>query len=618
MAESTLDTPADTADDHELHAERAFLARARAALDRMHRDVVSMETPLAGCEDNDEHVNNNAYLEARWRRALALVDLPDVPLFFGRLDMETGTLEETDRIYIGRRHVHDETGTPLVIDWRARVSSAFYRATRDDPMGVRLRRRYGFSDTAELTAYEDERLDLPVGADGHDSTAFLRAEIERPRSGPMRDIVATIQPEQDELVRAPLQTSLCVQGAPGTGKTAIGLHRIAYLLYTERDRLGRTGGVVIVGPNRSFLSYIRKVLPALGEVNVEQTTIADLVRGPAKPTTLYDEPLETARIKGDARMARVLYRALWSHVGTPTEGVLYAKGSRRFRVPDFEVQEIVEALRGTTRYGPGRNAVAQRIAHAVLVRMEQRGESPDDRVQNAVARSAPVKRLLDEVWPKLAPQQVLHRLFSDAEFLASVAGDDLTAAEQAALLWPKPSKSWRSAKWSAADVILLDELADLIERTGSLGHLVVDEAQDLSPMQLRALGRRCRAGSVTVLGDLAQATTPWPVTSWSEILEHLNMPEARLAELNRGFRVPAQIIDFAARLLPKIAPSLGRPRGIRDLPDALRVTEVAESDLTGAVVSACHEAVAGQGSVAVITTDDAARDVLRELGRAGL
>ncbi|MEV0283170.1 AAA family ATPase [Kribbella sp. NPDC050820] len=606
MVESALIPPA------ELEAERVFLAEARSALARMHRDVATRDVPMIGGEDNDERFTNEANTRAHEQRTLALVDMPDVPLFFGRLDYEHGAIEELDQFYIGRRHVHDGTGAPLVIDWRAPVSVPFYRATRSDRQRVLMRRRYGFSDTAELTGFEDEPL---IGADESDQAdAFLRAEIERPRTGPMRDIVATIQPEQDDLVRAPLHPSVCVQGAPGTGKTAVGLHRVAYLLYTERERLSR-GGVVIVGPNRSFLSYIRKVLPALGEVDVRQITIDELINLPAAAS---DEP-EAARVKGDARMARVLHRALWSYVGKPTAGILFSKGSQRYRVHDYEAEEIVAALRESTRYAPGRAALAQRIAHAVLVLMERRGESPDDRVQNAVARSKPVKELVDAVWPRVAPEQVLHRLLSDADVLAAAAGDELTEEERAALLWRKAPRSWKSAKWSAADTILLDELDDLIERrTGSLGHLVLDEAQDLSAMQLRALGRRCRTGSATVLGDLAQATTPWAAGSWDRVLGHLEKSDGVVAELDRGFRVPDQIIDFAAKLLPQIAPTLGIPSGVRAVTDALSIVETDEDSLPEALIASCRRALAGEGSVAVIAADDQVAALRDALAAAGL
>jgi DNA helicase IV len=596
----------------ELQAEQAFLTEARAALARMHREVAGREVPLIGGEDNDERFTNESNIRAHRLRTQALLDLPDVPLFFGRLDYEAGTIDEIDRIYIGRRHVHDGNGTPLVVDWRARVSVPFYRATRSDRQRVLLRRRYGFSDVAELTGFEDEPL---IGTGESDQAdAFLRAEIERPRTGPMRDIVATIQPEQDDLVRAPLHPTLCVQGAPGTGKTAVGLHRVAYLLYTERERLSR-GGVVIVGPNRSFLSYIRKVLPALGEVDVRQITIDELI---SEPAAASDEP-EAARLKGDARMARVLRRALWSYVGTPTDGILYSKGSRRYRVHDDEVMDIVSALRESTRYAPGRNALAQRIAHAVLVLMERSGESPDDRVQNAVARSKTVRELLDAVWPRVVPEQVLHRLFSNADFLAQSAGDELAVDERTALLWRKPPRSWKSAKWSGADTVLLDELDDLIERrTGSLDHLVLDEAQDLSAMQLRALGRRCRTGSATVLGDLAQATTPWAAGSWDRVLDHLEKANAVVAELDRGFRVPAQIIDFAAKLLPQIAPTLAVPRGVRTVADALTIVQTDESSFPETLVASCRTALAGEGSVALIAADEQVSQLRDALAAAGL
>ncbi len=525
--------------DAQIESERAFLAAARAALRFMHEDVVATPTPLTKSEDNDYAWQNNLYQKVRAERAVALIDLPGVPLFFGRLDFEPGAVYTADRVYIGRRHVHDADGKPMVVDWRAPISTAFYRATRNDPQWVTLRRRYGFSDTAELTAYEDESL---IGQTGEFRSSLVAAEIERPRSGPMRDIVATIQPDQDDLVRAPSQQALCIQGAPGTGKTAVGLHRLAYLLYTEREKLGRHGGVAVIGPNKSFLTYIRHVLPALGEVDITQTTIEELIGG---GLSQVDEDAAVARLKGDARMAAVLRRALWAHISLPAEDLQFTRGSSRYRVGAGRIREIVESLAGT-RYGAGRIALAQRLAHLVLVQMERRGATPDDRDQEAVARSQPVKQFLDSLWPKVTPPQVLFRLYSQPSFLADAAGDELTEAEQRLLIWPKPSRSWKSARWSAADAVLLDELADQLERGPSLGHLVVDEAQDLSPMQCRALGRRCLSGSVTVLGDMAQATSAWAMDRWPALLEHLGKADARIAVLEQGFRVPAQILDYAA------------------------------------------------------------------------
>ncbi|GAA5073117.1 DNA helicase IV [Thermocatellispora tengchongensis] len=579
--------------DQILKAERAHLAVSRAALTAMREHAKSLSANAAG-----DWVSQQILQSLLDQRVAALADHPDTPLFFGRLDRAEDRAEDRagdgdlpPTIYVGRRHVHDEHRHALVIDWRAPVSRAFYQASPADPMGLRLRRRFGYQG-GELTAYEDEPLDQGGSLT---TSKILTEEIERPRTGPMRDIVATIQPDQDEIVRADLGQTVCVQGAPGTGKTAVGLHRAAYLLFTHREKLARSG-VMIVGPNRAFLSYISSVLPALGEVKVDQTTVAGLVGEHSAP----EDPAVSA-LKGDARMAAVLKRALWAHIVKPTEGVLVTRGSNRYRVPDYEVREIVASLRGTTRYGPGRAALAQRLAHAVLVRMEQRGESPDDRVQDAVARSKPVKQVVDQVWPKLTPEQVLHRLLSDADFLARSARTDLTDEERELLLWRKPPRSWRSAKWSAADAALLDELADLIERTPSLGHLVVDEAQDLSEMQLRALGRRCRTGSATVLGDLAQGTTPWSTRSWTTVLEHLGQPSGAVTELTLGFRVPREILDYAARLLPDIAPGLAAPRSLRPGTGSLSVRPA--TDLAPALLTAVQDALARPGSIGVIAPD---------------
>jgi DNA helicase IV len=600
---------ADVFADAEIESERAYLAAARQALYTMYDDVINTETPLTKSEDNDYAWQNNLYRKVRHDRAVALIDLPGVPLFFGRLNFESEAVYTGDRVYVGRRHVHDPDGRPMVVDWRAPISTMFYRASRSDPQGVLLRRRYGFSDTADLTAYEDEPLTGP--SDGFRSS-LVEAEIERPRSGPMRDIVATIQPEQDDLVRAPVQPALFIQGAPGTGKTAVGLHRLAYLLYTERERLGRHGKVAVVGPNHSFLTYIRHVLPALGEVDITQTTVEELIgRTPGRD----GEKPAHATIKGDARMAEILRCALWAHLRRPTEEFLFVKGIIRYRISSGRIAEAMDSLREGTRYGAGRDALAQRLAHLILVQMERRGATPDDRDQDAVARSKPLKQLLDLVWPKVTPEQVLFRLYTEPEFLASVAGPLLNHDEQRLLLWDKPFRSWKSAKWTAADAVLLDELADLIERAPSLNHLVVDEAQDLSPMQCRALGRRCAGGSLTVLGDVAQGTSAWAIDDWAEIMQHLGKPDARLAVLEQGFRVPAQILEFAARLLPLIAPGLATPTSVRQAPGSLNVTPT--DDLHAAVAAACRENLKQVGSVGVIASDAAIASVHKRLRAEG-
>ncbi|MFD7991215.1 HelD family protein [Streptomyces mexicanus] len=555
-------------------------------------------------------------------RIKALADLSDTPLFFGRLDYlhapgaDRAEGAEGEQFYIGRRHVHDGDGDPMVIDWRAPVSQPFYQASKKNPMDIALRRRFGYTG-GELTAYEDEHLSDPAEADT--TSKLLQREIERPRVGPMRDIVATIQPEQDEIVRSGLSGTVCVQGGPGTGKTAVGLHRVAYLLYAHRERLARTGTLVI-GPNRSFLRYIEQVLPALGELTVQQATVDDLV---ARVEVRGTDDAPAALVKGDARMAQVLRRALYSHVTTPTEAVVVVRGSRRWRVPAYDLQEIVEELlRRGIRYGAAREALPQRIAHAVLVQMERAGEAPDDRVQDSVARNAAVKAAVKAIWPQVDPAKLVLRLLSDADFLAAHAEGILTEEEQKAVLWTRPARSVKSAKWSAADAVLIDEAADLVERTPSLGHVVLDEAQDLSPMQYRAVGRRCTTGSATVLGDLAQGTTPWATRTWEEALSHLGKPEGVVEELTAGFRVPTDVIAYASRLLPHIAPGLTPVASVRENPGFFEVRAI-EGEAEGAardaaVVAACAELLRREGSTGLIAADARIPALAEALTAAGL
>jgi len=520
-----------TGPDPVLVAEREYLSQSRRFLRLMREDVLSLRA-LGGDPVSEEYLKADLY-----RRVEALSDLPDTPLFFGRLD---------------------------------------YAA--------------------------------PV-------SRILIEEIERPRSGPMRDIVATIAPDQDDIVRAGPDHTLCVQGAPGTGKTAVGLHRIAYLLYAYAGRMAR-GGVLVIGPNRAFLSYIRNVLPALGEVDVTQTTLADLL---ARVPVRARDTVRAAQVKGDPRMATVLHRAVWAGLREPAEPVVVVRGSRRWRVGPGELAGLVAELRDRgVRYGAGREMLGHRIAHVILTRMEAAGETCDDRTHEAVRRTRPVRAAVDAIWPKADPVRLVLRLLSDHELLARAADGLLDEAEQQAIRWDPAPRGPASARWSPADAALVDEASDLIERIPSLAHVVLDEAQDLSPMECRAIGRRCATGSATVLGDLAQSTAPAAAGSWPGLLAHLGKPGAEVRVLETGYRVPRQILDYANQLLGALAPGLAPARSLRQDPDALTIRHAPGGDLPGALASACAAAQDGPGSTAVIAADDQVPSLTRTLGAAGV
>jgi len=583
-------------DDPVLLAETSHLELARACLDTMREAAEHI------ADYGVDELASHALGRIRAQRLASLTADPDAPPFFGRIDRDRDDGRSgTETFHVGRRHVRDPAGDPVVIDWRAPVSRAFYRATADDRMGVRLRRRFGFHD-GKITSFEDEHLDLgeALGL----ASELLREEIERPRVGPMRDIVATIQPDQDELVRADLDTSLCIQGAPGTGKTAVGLHRAAYLLYTYPDRLRRSG-VLVVGPNQAFLHYIAQVLPSLGEGGITQSTIGGLLAW--APTA--SEAVEVAVLKGDARMADVLRRAVLSHVAKPADDVVAIVGTKRYRVGAHHLRRYVDdarrALATGLRWSTARERLRLQVAEDVRRQREDAGGAPTDAETARVARDPAVKEWVDSVWPALDAPSLLARLYAEPEFLERCARTTLTDEERALLHRPAP-RSLRSATWTEADTVLLDELHALLEGTDTFVHAVVDEAQDLSAMQCRAVARRCPLGSVTVLGDLAQATTPWAPGSWEATLAFLGH-EAVVRPLTAGYRVPGEVLALANRLLPHIAPDVPPATSIRAGDGALGYAPRA------GLVEQVRACLAADGSVGVIVPDAAAGAVVDEL-----
>jgi len=591
-------------DDPLLLAERNHLRQSLACLDEMREAAERIA---------DYGVDALASEGLGRLRADRLKHLAEssAPPFFGRIDRDPDGRHPAGEVFhVGRRHIRDDSGDPMVIDWRAPIARPFYRASTADRQGVRLRRRFGFAD-GQLTSFEDEHLD--AGEELGLASQLLRSEIERPRVGPMRDIVATIQPDQDELVRADLDTSLCIQGAPGTGKTAVGLHRAAYLLYSFPERLRRSG-VLVVGPNSAFLRYIAQVLPALGENGIRQSTVDQLV---AATAPVRHDPVPVAVLKGDARMADLLRRAVFSYVMKPTEDVVPIVGNRRYRIPVERVRRYVDDVRrslaaGELHWDSGRERLRQLLAQDVRRQREDAGGAPSDAETAKVARSAQVREFLDAVWPVLDPRVVLLRLLSDEDFAHRCAGGRFSEEELQLLRRTPPFRPVPASKeaFSAADLVLLDELAGLITGVEGFVHVVVDEAQDLSPMQCRAVARRCPLGSLTVLGDQAQATAPWAAGSWQQTLTHLGHPAAEIRPLTVGYRVPGEVLAVANRLLPHIAADVPPASSIRAGGDALSYG----GDLAGAV----RRCLAAEGSIAIIAPDERVDAVLADLVAAGI
>ncbi|PSM44397.1 AAA family ATPase [Streptomyces dioscori] len=562
-------------------------------------------------------------------RAKEMRELPQGPLFFGRLDHRTDPAagdHAGQSYHIGRRRISEHPAAPpLVVDWRAPVSRAFYQASARSPQGVDVRRRFGWApgslgDSADLTGLEDEHLDdaRPEAPGQESGSRILTSEIERPRVGPMRDIAATIQPDQDDLVRAGLAVSVCVQGAPGTGKTAVGLHRAAYLLYTHPQRI-RRGGLLILGPNPTFLSYIAEVLPALGETGVRQSTIGDEI---GRHPVAGEDDESTAVVKHDARMAEVLRRALYSRVDPAgAEGLgdlAVPDGTYRWRVSAGTLARIVAEVRAEEPpYAVGRERVRTRVVRNVQAQAERRAGPQPNAWLRKISRARPIGAYVDSVWPKVRAEEVVAELLGDPHALAAAADGVLDADEQKTVLWARPPRSWKSARWSAADLVLLDEVAGLIEHPDGYSHLVVDEAQDLSPMECRAIGRRAAFGSVTVLGDLAQGTTPWAAREWAELLAHLGKPETSVVPLTTGFRVPEAVVELANRVLAELDVGVPPGRSLRK-DGELRIRPTNPSDVLRETAECVRRALTHEGSVGVITADPDVVRVRESLAAAGI
>ncbi|WP_405059715.1 ATP-binding domain-containing protein [Kribbella sp. NBC_01505] len=591
-------------------------------------------------------------------------------LCFGRID-ETGG----ERFHIGRIGLFDEEYDPLLIDWRTPLAQSFYRATPAAPLGVTRRRHIRLSGRT-VVGVDDDVLDLDALQDSDRSTligeAALMSSLGASRTGRMNEIVATIQTEQDEIIRSELPGVLVVQGGPGTGKTVVALHRAAYLLYTHREQLSRTG-VLVVGPNTTFLRYIDQVLPSLGETDVVLATVGELYPGVEATAT---EQAAAARVKGDLAMVDVLAKAVANFQRVPDAALEFKVDQHELVLRPGAVRKAKEkALEADEPHNPARKIFVRRILKVLTDQVVDKigrqyvGEEDIEDIRKELAEDDRVQGVLDHLWPELTPQLLISVLFSSAERLAAAA-PQLSEDDRAALIRPI------DAPWTASDVPLLDEAAELIgeldsavaarrqqaaaaaaeaedswkymrevvqvqleatnivvmpweieqfadlahhrnelirnpgtvserasaDRSWVFGHLIVDEAQELSAMDWRLLMRRCPRRSMTLVGDIAQTGTDAGVKSWSDLLERYAPRRWRSAELTVNYRTPTEIMTVAADVLKAIDPSLQPPVSVREGDDEPWIRAVPSDEFADALASAIkteREAV-GDGRLVVL------------------
>ena len=444
----------------------------------------------------------------------------------------------------------------------------------------------------------------------------LLAELERARTGQMLDIVATIQTEQDVVIRAPMAGILTVQGGPGTGKTAIGLHRAAFLLFGN-DALARAG-VLVLGPNRTFLRYIAQVLPSLGEEAVVQTILSDLV--PDAPVRAVDTPA-TARLKGDVRMAEVLRRSLLQRRRALDADLEVRYQGMRVVVTAERANELASTVAARRiPYSAGRTTLRDLLARAVYERYAEiagRVGVEYSSVSRSLSGDPAFKAAVDQLWPSVSAAALVRELLSNRTRLAAAAAGVLDDDEQR-LLVRKAGRSVKTEPWTEQDGPLVDEAVELIEgRLRTYGHAVVDEAQDLSPMQARMLARRVPSGSITILGDIAQGTGVWGRDDWHDLLQHLPAPDGmRIEELRLGYRAPGRVLDVASRLLPSIAPRLQPTESIRPGRSEPRFVSV-DGSVAEAAAAEAVALVREWTSVAVIVPEAMHDSVAAALAAAG-
>jgi len=632
------------------HIERAYacLEDARASTLRI-RDLT--EAQMGGTFQ--ERYERN-YFDEKVVARLNHLDIGDAALVFGRIDrhpdIDPGAVSgaaadgdaEADRhpeaFHIGRLAVADRDANPVVVDWRAPIAEPFYRATGREPMGL-VRRRHFMVDGPRLLAIEDESFgDGRLGLAGDDAVSdaptlrgygTLLAALGKGRSGQLGDIVATIQAEQDEIIRAPHRGVLVVQGGPGTGKTVVALHRAAYLLYTYRFPL-EDQGVLVIGPNRVFLRYIERVLPSLGEAGVEQVVLGDLVPG---VTYGARDSWRAARVKGDLRMAKVVAKAVSDRERPLKDELRLPFRSGYVRVSPATTADIV---RGARRRYRRHNAARRWVENELLVALASSWREPGvsaGEVRDAVRQHPEYRSALERMWPVLTPAELLNDLYGSKGLLRLAGEKYLDEDEYTALFRPRVSNI-DEARFSEHDVAVLDDAFEVLgpvpRRAGKIdendeirtyGHIVVDEVQDLTPMQLRMVTRRSLNGSMTVVGDIAQATGALAPASWDDVLAHLpDRKEPRVVGLSVGYRIPGSIMLLADRVMEAAAPGLRAPRSVREGGSPPEFVSASVAGLSEAVADVTRRLVdeLPGGNVAVVCPDAMVERLSAHLASSGI
>ncbi|MGN6473571.1 MAG: HelD family protein [Mycobacteriales bacterium] len=642
----------------EVAQEQAQVALLYARLDELRDQTRARLKEVLGRGASGTHQNRSErdLFAVMYQERLSQLDAVEPGLCFGRLDTTA-----RERLYIGRIGLTDERHDSMLVDWRAPAAEPFYRATPAESLGV-VRRRHLRTRGRAVLDVEDDVFDVEELTDADRDTlgggGALLAALTESRTGRMRDIVATIQGEQDRVIRADSTGVLVVQGGPGTGKTAVALHRAAYLLYTKRERLARNG-VLVVGPGSTFLRYIEQVLPSLGETGVLLSTLEGLLPGIKIGAT---ESLEVARLKADLRMAKLVAAGVAARQRVPSEQMTVGVEDLEIVLEPSDLAAArARARRSRRRHNRSRYLFAKNVLRTVMGRVAERDpELANDRtVVRAVMQSDEFRAVIDACWPRLRITELISDLFTP-QGLAE-AGRDLLSRQERRLLVREPG-----ASWTAADVPLLDEawalLGDpeevlraaaerrrlrlekiyaqeaiaasgyqgqvdadaLAERFGApggggatiaeraagdpdweFGHLIVDEAQELSPMAWRMLVRRCPMRSMTVVGDVDQLASPWGTRRWADTLDAVAPDRWEMRELTVNYRTPSEIMAVAADVLAAADPDAVPPSSVRDAgtaPLSHRVWPGQDrNEVLLATVAASRDSI-GDGRLAVLTS----------------